>query len=113
MVGLTPQLQTGVPGFPLSSWPPKLPIVAPPIDRGRMHDQQMSVIGFGKRPVQVAIDAAGAQNDARQSRAQSRDLRADLHRTVTSSMRSLEPSCETMAGTPVMPSLRTSVPSWS
>jgi hypothetical protein len=57
MVGLTPQLQTGVPGFPLSSWPPKLPMVAPPIDRGRMHDQQMSVIGFGKRPVQVAIDA--------------------------------------------------------
>ena len=55
MVGLTPQVQTGVPGFALSSWPPKLPIVAPPIDRGRMHDQQMSVIGFGKRPVQVAI----------------------------------------------------------
>ena len=78
MVGLPPLLQTGVPGFPLSSWPPKLPMVVPPIDRGRMHDHQMSVIVFGNRPVQVAIDAAGEQNDARQSRAQSRCLRADF-----------------------------------
>ena len=61
MVGFTPQLHTGLLGLlSLSSWPPKLATVALPMVIGRMHDQQMSVMGFGNLPVHVAIGAGRA-----------------------------------------------------
>ncbi len=57
-LGLMPQLHTGLDGLAMSSWPPKLAMVALPMLIGRMQLQQMSVIGFGKRPVQVRLSAA-------------------------------------------------------
>ena len=62
----------------LSSWPPKLAIVAPPIVIGRMHDQQMSVIGFGNLPVQVAIGACAAAATRAQASAARRRRASDF-----------------------------------
>lgn len=54
-----PQEQTGVPTFSMSSWP-ICRIVVLPMLMGKMHDQQMSVIGFMNLPVQVTLEAARA-----------------------------------------------------
>ena len=114
MVGFTPQLHTGLLGLlSLSSWPPKLATVALPIVIGRMHDQQMSVMGFGNLPVHVAIGAAVASRVGRLAASTAQQSNERFHLITTSSMRRREPSWETIAGTAVMPSLRTSVPSWS
>ena len=59
-MGLTTQLHTGLLGLSMSSWSPKLAMRALPMLMGRMQDQQMSVIGFGNFPVQVATPAASA-----------------------------------------------------
>jgi hypothetical protein len=56
-IGLTRQLQTGLGGLSVSSWSPKLAMRALPMLIGRMQDQQISVIGFGNLPVQVAVPA--------------------------------------------------------
>ena len=74
MVGFTPQLQTGLDGFGMSSCPSKLAIVALPMLIGRMQLQQISVIGLGKRPVQVRLSAACA--GATQGRATASNARA-------------------------------------
>jgi hypothetical protein len=79
---------------------------------GRMQDQQMSVIGLGNLPVQVAMPAAIAECDESRRQA-TRKRRRRIIMRAPSSMRRRRPSCETMAGTAVMPNLRTSVPSWS
>src|SRR5258708_4499323 len=64
IVALAPQLHNGLLGLPpLSSCPPKFAIVALPMVIGRMHDQQMSVIGLGNLPVHVAMDADAAAVD--------------------------------------------------
>jgi hypothetical protein len=70
--GLTPQLQTGLDGLSVSSWSPKLAMRAPPMLIGRMQDQQISVIGLGNLPVQVAAPAARLGPAAQASTAASR-----------------------------------------
>lgn len=57
-LGGLPQKQAGFPpGLAVSSWSIDAS-VAPPILRGNMHDQQMSVIGLANLPLHVAAWAA-------------------------------------------------------
>src|SRR5512139_1923975 len=57
------QKQTGEDGLPMSGWPSER-IDAEPIVSGKRQLQQMSVIGFMKRPWQVGPAAAGPDSSA-------------------------------------------------
>jgi hypothetical protein len=51
-IGKPGQTHSGLAGFSMSSWP-SVATLAAPMEIGRMHDQQMSVMGLANLPVHV------------------------------------------------------------